>query len=194
MQAEQTDELNLAIADEYMQLLNDRTIENPKRLIVFSGTPGSGKTTLARRLVTDLKAQYVHHDTMRALAKQRGFDPGKLSMIPISKIVVNRVLHDDNNKLVILDSSIDRSWDVYFEHVKIEEIEPFIIRFDVPYDVVRERLVSRDGSKHMHVAQLDVFISQFENCRAHVPATMTLGEVYDYDDVLEEVKSILFRQ
>lgn len=192
MKTEQTDELNLAIADEYMGLLNDRTIVNPKYMITFSGVPGSGKTTLARRLASDLKAQYVHHDTMREIIAKHGYNVVGLAIAPISKIVVNRILHGDNNKLLILDSSLDRTWQMYFDHVTQEKITPLIIRLDVPRDIVFARLVARDGLDSPLVKRFEAYVSEYENCKAKVPATMTLGESYDYDRVLAEIKSIIF--
>jgi len=184
-----TDEFNLRIANVYIEQLSNRDVPQSKALIVFSGIPASGKTTLARKLEKDLNAQYVHHDSLRKIIAADGDDPKQYSMIPISRIVITTILNNDANKRIILDASIDRSWDVFFKDKKEFGInKSVIIRLNTPYDVIKQRQLQRDGKISLH---FDEFAAQFEACQREVKADVELDDNYDYKLVLKTVDELL---
>lgn len=82
----QTDELNRHFADDYIAQLKNRDVPHGRILLGFCSVPGSGKTTLAKRLAHDLKAQYIRHDDIRAMIQREGYDPGNMSMGSISSM------------------------------------------------------------------------------------------------------------
>lgn len=186
-------EINQQLADEYMATLKNRNIPHDKVFLIFSGVPGSGKTTLALRLRDDLKAQYVRHDDIRSLARRNGYDVETLTIADISKIAIDTMMLGDANKFMILDASLDRTWPIYFASVKRFGAIPIIIRLDIPKNVVIERIKARDkedfGKFNRH--EIDTFYEQFENCKKHVPASITLGADYDYESVLRQVRELL---
>lgn len=53
------DEIHQQLAMEYLSVMKNREQPQAAACIIFSGVPGSGKTTLARKLARDLKAQYI---------------------------------------------------------------------------------------------------------------------------------------
>jgi len=184
-----TDDFNLRIANVYIEQLSNRDIPQQKALITFSGIPGSGKTTLARKLEHDLNAQYVHHDSLRKIIESEGDDPKRYTMIPISRIVITTILNNDANKRIILDASIDRSWDVFFNDKKEFGIsQSVIIRLNTPHDVIKQRQLQRDGKINLH---FDEFASQFEACKREVEADVELDDNYDYELVLKTVDDLL---
>lgn len=176
------------IANAYEQEQPYRHVPHPPILLSFSAIPGSGKTYLAKRLMHDLHAQYMNHDDIREIIRIRGIDPEGLFMPPISKIVIDHMVQHDQNKFVILDVSLDRRWDIYFNSIKEYGATPIIIRLNPPLDVIRERLRLRDGDNSALLQQLDRFKSEFDNCSQHVEADITVGETYDYEHVLQVVR------
>ncbi len=187
-----TDEITKRLAMEYLATLKNRNVPHKKVFLSFSGVPGSGKTTLAKRLRDDLGAQYVRHDDIRALARRNGYDLEKIVIAEVSKIAVDEMLHNDPNKFMILDAGLDRSWHVYFDSVKAHDALPIVIRLDVPKDVVIERIKARDEEDFgkFDLDAITTFYEQFENAKRHFDATITLGPDYDYDMVLKRIKEL----
>jgi predicted kinase len=187
----QTDEFNQRLATAYLQTLMHRGIPHKRVLLSFCGVPGSGKTTLAKKLTYDLRAQYLRHDDIRALIRQEGCDPAKMNVGLISSIVSEIIMAHDANKFIIVDAGQDRQWERFFQHAKQWNAKPIIIRLNVPEEIVRARLIEREGMEGGHVAQLGTFIDQFENCKKLVKADIELGPDYEYEAVKSQVVRLI---
>lgn len=159
--------------------------------IIFSGVPGSGKTTLARKLARDLKAQYIRHDDIRKLATAHDYDLKKLTISSVSRIVMDLIMEEDANKLVVIDASLDRSWPLFFDHTREHSAKSVIIRLNVPREIIEKRIGKRSEGDFGRVANLDDFFRQFENSKQKVKADIELDQAYDYTDVLGRVKALL---
>lgn len=179
------------IAKKYLLAMQNRELTKKPACIIFSGVPGSGKTTLARKLAHDLRAQYIRHDDIRALARQSGYDLARLTISSISRIVMDTIMEHDTNKLVVIDASLDRSWPLFFEHTREHGAMPVIIRLNVPRRVIEARISERSGDDFGNVTNLDMFFEQFENSKRKVKADIELDLYYDYDTVLRRVKDLL---
>jgi len=187
----QTAQLNQRFANEYLATLKNRDVPHERVYVIFSGVPGSGKTTLAVRLANDLKAQYIRHDDIRHLIRKSGFNVSDFTIAHISTIVIDTILQQDKNKLIVIDASLDRSWPRFFEHAQEQHAKPIVIRLDVPRSIVEVRVSARDKDDFGSVAKLDNFFEQFENSKKHVQATMTLRPDYDYSSVVTRIKELI---
>lgn len=187
----QTDVLNQRFAAEYLKTLTDREVSHNRVYIIFSGVPASGKTTLAKRLAVDLKAQYIRHDDIRELIKRDGFSVSDFTVSHISAIVIDTILRTDKNQLIVIDASLDRTWPRFFEHAQAQQAKPIIIRLNVPRGVVEARIKARPEGHVGKVSDLDIFYEQFERSKKEVKATLELSENYDYETVHREVAKLV---
>lgn len=187
----QTDTLNKRFAEEYLATLKNRDVPHERTYIIFSGVPGSGKTTLAKRLARDLKAQYIRHDDLRELVRRDGYDVADFPAASISAIVIDTILEKDANKFIIIDASLDRSWPRFFEHAREQRAKPVIIRLNVPKETVVKRIEARPEGHVGKVADLDDYYKQFERSKKEVFAHLELDENYDYETVLSKVAKLV---
>lgn len=185
------DEIHRQLAMEYLSAMKNRGLQHVAACVIFSGVPGCGKTTLARKLARDLQAQYIRHDDIRELARTHGYDLKKLTISSISRIVMDAIMDADANKLVIIDASLDRSWPLFFDHTREHGARPIIIRLNVPREVVEERIAARSEGDFGRVPNLDDFFRQFENSKQKVKADIELAQAYDYTGVLRRVEALL---
>jgi predicted kinase len=186
----QMSDLNKKFASEYTSLLKNRDVDHRRVILTFSGVPGSGKTTLARRLAMDLRAQYVQHDQIRQMITAEGYEPMDFSIQTISHLIIDEIMNNDRNKFVILDASIDRAWPTFFRHVAEWGISPIVIRLNVSHTIIKQRLQERDGVNNVHSERLDTFMAQFENCKAQVTADFELATDYSYSQLVQRVTSM----
>jgi len=184
-------ELNQELADAYLKTLAGWDIPHRRAYIIFSGVPGSGKTTLAKRLAQDLQGLYIRHDDIRQLARKRGLDVRKLTISSVSRIVIDTTLEHDANGLIVIDASLDRTWPLFFDHAKQQRALPIVIRLNVPREVILRRVEARHAHDFGKVSDLDTFFEQFETSKKEVPADIELDEKYEYSDVLRRVASLL---
>jgi predicted kinase len=185
------EELIDKFSDTYIDLLPNREIVQPAIMLTFSGIPGSDKTTLARKLAKDLKAQWLQHDDIRHVIAASGYDPRRLSMVLISRLIIKKIVESDKNKFVIMDLSIDRTWDRLEPFASDSGIKLIIIRLNVPLDVLQKRLAEREGVNYFDADRFEEFVMDFEASKKHIKADFELEEHYDYNNLLEDIKKLV---
>jgi predicted kinase len=166
------------------------TLQSRKFLITFSGVPASGKTTLAKRLASDLLAHRISNDEIRELIESHGVSLEGIVIGQISRRVIEEILRSSANKTVVVDSSIDRTWPAFFETAEKAGAKPFVIRMNASREKIERRLEARGKSSEYRLRH-KVFFEQFNNCRQAVMADLELEPGYDYNEVLAKVKERL---
>lgn len=189
--APESDPRYAEIARMYSERLNDRTIPHPPVFAIFSAIPGSGKTTLALKLAADLGAQYINHDAMRDIVRQLGWNLDELYIPYASKLLNDEIMRHDSNKLIILDASIDRNPQMYYDAVRSYKAKPLIIRLKLPLSIIRKRLETRDGADSPLLEDLARYEREFDYSCDNVKADITLSAAYEYTDVLTRVKNLI---
>ena len=150
---------------KYKEKLSNLDVSNPPLLITFAAVPGSGKRTISKMLESELQAVRINCDYIQELfydlRGKRFYDGFILEKREFIYWLVRKIIKEYENKLVILDKSIDRS----YEDIKdlTDELEiPFIV---ISLETGREELVKRlkklygDYSKN-YINDLDIWIRQ----------------------------------
>ena len=124
------------------------------------------------------------------LLKKEGIDkPDSVTVRQVTGRVGELVVENDTNKFVILDASIDRSWDLFYARSLKMKARPFIIRLNVPDTIVRDRLLHRDGV--VDEEEMGRFRKDFDACKAALKVDLEIDVNYDYSTVLEKVRNAL---
>lgn len=136
------------IFEEQSKSWQDLSKSNPKMMIMFSGTPGMGKTTLAKALEQHFQALRISSDETRDLLKKNNLDL-KLAHDYVSWCL-QKLSKESSNHLIILDCSIDRAFDSYVKKFADQaNYGVFIIRMIVDRNIVEKRIKSRGKSVEM---------------------------------------------
>lgn len=157
-------------------------------VIMFSGIPGSGKTTLAQRLARDLSAQYIQNDAARELARQNGikdFQPYN-----VSPELARTIIAEDANKLIVLDASIDGSWRDAIPFYRSLGAEPIVIRITIDTEEALRRMERRGRTDYPALVELmpDRF-AKFMACKKELPADIELTVPFDYEGALQAIRT-----
>jgi len=157
-------------------------------VVMFSGIPGSGKTTLAQRLARDLGAQYIQNDAARELARQNGIKIFKPH--GVSHELARTIFTEDENKLIILDASVDWSWRHTIPFYKGYGAKVIIIRLNINPDEALKRIQKR--RRDDMEAVVEIFPSRIEHFAAtkkELPADIELTVPFDYEDALQTIRT-----
>lgn len=86
-----------------MTSAGDRLV--PRRLLIFCGIPGSGKTTIARLVAkADPTAVHIQTDTIRAMIAAPTFSPSESDLVYSAAVAVAKKALDAD-RMVILDAT-----------------------------------------------------------------------------------------
>ena len=113
-------------------------VSNPKLLVLFSGTPGMGKTTVAKVLENTFQANRLSTDEARKFLSCLGFS------ISLADQYIAWCLEKINsfspNKMFILDRSVDRTYVTYQKFAQHNNYEIILVKMFVPRSLVEERI------------------------------------------------------
>jgi predicted kinase len=158
------------IFKEHCLQLKNTDIKQPPFFITFSGTPGMGKTFLAKQLEDKYKAVRIRTDDIRRLVESNLSNQRKQKDY---ENVLEEYLkyffkhYKLANKRFILDASIDRRYKTLFPKLKAKNIKFVVIRLKVPRDLIAKRFTEREGDKaNWYIKKLDAWLSDYDNFAA----------------------------
>lgn len=129
------------IFEEHCHILKHLEKTHPKMIIMFSGTPGMGKTTVAKRLEEQFQALRISRDDIRNILRKFELSLGIVEeYLPW---VMQKLSLVSPNHFIILDCSIDRTYPQCMELAKKHLFETFLIRMHVDKDCAIERIKAR---------------------------------------------------
>jgi predicted kinase len=148
-------------AEQRKQSLVHFTVDNPTKVVLtYSGSIASGKSTVTKYLVERYKPLVVNNDEVRTIiqdiTKESTKDEVQALMFSYYKDFLRDKLYSSSNKIIILDSSIDRRYDIVNAEYTGNGYSIFIILFDHPRELIEKRIINRDGDlAEMHLKILD---------------------------------------
>jgi|GEM_PF-1322619 len=167
-----------------------RDIPHPATIILFCGIPGSGKTTLAQRLLRDLQAQYVHNDAARELARANGVQNFKPHAV--TRALIQTILTEDANKLMVYDATIDHRWREMIAFCQEHNLPHITIRINISPDEALARMEKRGRADNDTLRELmPRQVANFEATKKELPADIELTASFDYEKVLQAVREKL---
>lgn len=134
---------------------------NPPHLILYSGTPGMGKSTLSRALADTFHAAVISSDEARLLFRK--YDYPRLLLNDYLVFAINKVRTTTPNGLIVLDNTIDSCFAPYEVYIQQTDLPLSLIRFVVPKEVVITRLISREADPQPYLDALDGWWDNYEN-------------------------------
>lgn len=182
------------VADSYYDVLANRNTVNPRYLVLFSGVPGSGKSTIARAITDELRGVLVSNDDIRDLivriAPTTTATREKVKLDVVTALLER--LPTIPNGLVVNDASVDRGYDYYADWAQKYGYRIIVFRMDMPRSVIEQRIQGRGDTGYRNasdsLANLDNWWEQWEEFGKTCKPTMTITENTSIDDVLEVVR------
>lgn len=140
-----TDELLLAVDQRYRPTLRYTDVAHPKAIILFSGPPSSGKSTVAKALEKHFQAVRLCNDDVRKIAGNLYPDSdlewkSELSYRYMGQL--RRELADSiPNGLWIIDANIDVHHQKLFEFAEQYGFKPVVLSMDIPEETRRQWII-----------------------------------------------------
>lgn len=164
---------NGKIFEKHLKTIENLDKSNPKLIIMFSGTPGMGKTFLAKKLEEQFGGLRISSDEVRSIFKAEQIkDKGKGEKLLNDYLLwsVKRLTNLSPNHLIILDRSIDRTGEMYYQFAKNFGYDVFLIRLNVDRDVVEKRIHERGTSVENLIGGLNRWWELYERSAQLYPA------------------------
>lgn len=179
-------------------------MELPWNIVVVTGVPGVGKTTLCRRVSKDLNYNYVNYgDLMLSIAKSRDLASTDLQMFNLDieiqhEIWKSAALEIKDMKDVFVDlHGVDQSSIGYIISLPIEIIKPDIILviesskdkiFKQRDKDAKKRIIDTIESLNEH---MDILRNTMASCSAILGCNLAVLNNDDFEECLIQMKNIL---
>jgi len=168
------------IYKKHLTKLKNIEIPHKKLVVCFSAVPGSGKTHIARILEKRYKAVRINNDDIRKIIKVLVKKNKNLAKEDRQTLLLEYLLYliknfSFANKLIILDSSIDRKYKMLIPVLKKNDFRFFVIRLGVSTNVLKKRISFRakKAPKHFKEKSEDWF-KDYEDCRKSLRADIII--------------------
>jgi predicted kinase len=162
------------IYEIHVKQLKNTSVPHNKLVICFSGIAGSGKTSIAKILEEKYKGIRIRNDDIREIINRFGFnDVDEITHAYVSWLFEH---YPFANKLIILDSGIDRRYEEIFALCQKEGYQTFIIRLKVPERIYKKRIIEKLGKlDDNYLTRINDWKKQFEEFGKNVKSDITLN-------------------
>ena len=133
---------------------------HPRFMILFSGTPGMGKSVVARRLEEKFHALRLSTDDIRPILRELKI-PENFANTYLARCA-QKIIETEPNHFFVFDKSIDRTFESYSRFAKQNNFTTFVIQMSVQRPLVEERIRSRGKDVENILSQLDFAWENFE--------------------------------
>lgn len=176
-------------------------VSHPRLLLLFSGTPGMGKTTLSYYLENELEAIRLGADDSRAVLRKQfdtdvssdseNYNDHEIQLEEYLQYCLTKLDTESSNHLVILDRSIDGIEEQTLKLAEQLGYDTYIIRLSCQKATVEKRLCIREDDPFIHLNRLNHWFKQYEEFPLElVDYTLNVEEEWEYlplDDLIDAI-------
>lgn len=163
-----------SVFKQHVRLLKNTRIEHKPLVICFSGVPGMGKTHIAKILEEKYQGVRISNNEIRAIVNTFANTPNSQWLMQ-AYLMYFMLSYTAPNKLIILDSSIDRQYAVLLPYLTFKGIPYIIIRLETPYEQVVDCLTKREqAGEGVYLKFLDSWYADYDTFGQCYPATIVV--------------------
>lgn len=159
-------------------------------LVVFSAIPGSGKSELARRLVTKYKFSKLANKDIRDAIKSTNHAED-VAVGDYTLWLMDR-LAQQGSRSIVFDRNIDQWFEPLRNWANRNDYKFVVVQIEVSRSALEKRLHNREGDKVSHVLSvLDFYQTQHEQMMQTIQADIVLKEDYDLDEAAQLIANTI---
>lgn len=176
------------LEERFVSGLRNTDLDQEPFMVLFTGVPFSGKSTVAKVLQHRYSMVRLENDRVRKLSRELEVE------VEDPREFVLDVLKDSSwtNQRFVLDSSIDRSYERVLGLCKDRGIPYFIIKMPVPEDMDK-RAYEKGGFRleNWKDADLEKFVKDYREATENFEPDFCFGKDGGMKKLLTELDSIL---
>lgn len=180
-----------SIFKQHVRSLKNTRIENKPLVVCFSGVPGMGKTHIAKLIEEKFSGVRISNDEIRTIIKTFASPLGAQWLMQ-AYLMYFMLSYSAPNKFIILDSSIDRRYQVLLPYLKLKGIPCIVVRLEAPYEQVKERLTEREqAGQGVYLKFLDSWYADYDTFGQCCPATIVIKNDKNAPLVLDKLFALI---
>lgn len=176
--------------------------KHPPIAILFSATPGMGKTTISKHLSSHYHALLISTDELRLTMKNHGVYCDKRPVNENEKLLhqffsyfLNRLFHEYPNQFYVMDASMDRKYETIKENLDSLDFRTILVRLEVPRDLTAQRLIAREQYPDYFLRHLDKWFSDYESFDLnHVDIFFDNSDSLNIDKLIDGINRIFYSE
>lgn len=179
-------------------LKNLEELNNFKIILFFSGIPGSGKTTLAKEIEERYNGIRLNNDDIRDIivdALHLNIESEEVHKLTKEySLYLTNKLSNVKNGLIILDSSIDRSFEQIKKWADKNSYKLFVIKLDISKEEIINRINLRQGKDaHIYLDNLDRWWNDYVEFNKLYRADFIYHSEKDLNNLFEVLEPLVLK-
>jgi len=170
------------------------TSKKNKRLIIcFVGIPCSGKTYLAKKIEKKYKGIRINNDNIRKIIDAKITKRKEEGEVILKQFLLKLLKnYPFNNKLVILDSGIERKYKDIHKISKSKKWKMFIIRIITSKKLIIKRIKAKDRKRfENHPEDIQRWFCEYEDFNKKILSDFLFKKDSDLKDLFSKLDYIL---
>jgi len=166
---------------EHKKQLKNLSKVNGRLIICFVGIPGSGKTYLAEKLEERYGGVKINSDNVRNIIRRK-FNKNEEYNEKILEEYILDLLENPpfTNRLVLLDSGLERKYSKILKISKSKKWDMFIIKMVAGKKIIIDRIRVKDEKRlREHPEDIDGWFREYEDFNKKVGSDFVFGEDFD---------------
>lgn len=152
------------MGEAYIASLKNLDVIHPRLLVLFSGAPGVGKTTIARKIESEFRGLRLENDAIRRMLKQ---DYPEMELEDISHLTYvimqnswDWLIENSVNGLFIIDAGIDRRYSLAEELARKHGFDSVLLAFEISDEEHEKRIRVRGAHPFASLDRILSFAQQ----------------------------------